>query len=85
MEFKLDYNFPVTRTTHPKQRPADETKLGFYAQDIEGDEIYGTDMVSTTGEDEIRSLDYNQLIAPLVAAVQDLTQRVEDLEKKLGE
>ena len=22
-------NFPVTRTTHPKPRPADETKLGF--------------------------------------------------------
>ena len=29
MNFNLDYNFPVTRTTHPKQRPADETKLGF--------------------------------------------------------
>ena len=29
MHFNLDYNFPVTRTTHPKQRPADETKLGF--------------------------------------------------------
>ena len=62
-----------------------ETKLGFYAQDIEGDEIYGTDMVSTTGKDEIRSLDYNQLIAPLVAAVQDLTQRVEELEERIGE
>ena len=29
MKFNLDYNFPVTRTTHPKQRPQDETKLGF--------------------------------------------------------
>ena len=29
MTFNLDYNFPVTRTTHPKQRPQDETKLGF--------------------------------------------------------
>ena len=25
----MDYNFPVTRTTHPKKRPEDETKLGF--------------------------------------------------------
>ena len=25
----MEYNFPVTRTTHPKPRPADETKLGF--------------------------------------------------------
>ncbi len=25
----MDYNFTVTRTTHPKQRPEDETKLGF--------------------------------------------------------
>ncbi len=25
----MTYNFPVTRTTHPKERPADETKLGF--------------------------------------------------------
>ncbi|MDD6095179.1 MAG: branched-chain amino acid aminotransferase [Clostridia bacterium] len=25
----MNYNFPVTRTTHPKKRPEDETKLGF--------------------------------------------------------
>ena len=25
----MEYTFPVTRTTHPKPRPADETKLGF--------------------------------------------------------
>ncbi|MDY4254399.1 MAG: branched-chain amino acid aminotransferase [Oscillospiraceae bacterium] len=25
----MDYNFPVTRTQHPKKRPDDETKLGF--------------------------------------------------------
>ena len=25
----MEYNFPVTRTTHPKPRPADDTKLGF--------------------------------------------------------
>lgn len=25
----MEYNFPVTRTTHPKPRPADETQLGF--------------------------------------------------------
>lgn len=25
----MDYNFTVTRTTHPKQKPEDETKLGF--------------------------------------------------------
>ena len=25
----MEYKFPVTRTTHPKPRPADETKLGF--------------------------------------------------------
>ena len=25
----MEYTFPVTRTTHPKPRPQDETKLGF--------------------------------------------------------
>ncbi len=25
----MDYNFPVIRTTHPKPRPEDESKLGF--------------------------------------------------------
>ena len=25
----MEYTFPVTRTTNPKPRPADETKLGF--------------------------------------------------------
>ena len=25
----MEYNFPVTRTTHPKPRPEDESKLGF--------------------------------------------------------
>lgn len=25
----MEYTFPVTRTTHPRPRPADETKLGF--------------------------------------------------------
>lgn len=25
----MEYTFPVTRTTHPKPRPADESKLGF--------------------------------------------------------
>ena len=25
----MEYTFPVTRTTHPKPRPEDETKLGF--------------------------------------------------------
>ena len=25
----MEYNFPVTRTTHPKARPQDETQLGF--------------------------------------------------------
>ena len=25
----MNYEFPVTRTTHPKKRPEDETKLGF--------------------------------------------------------
>ena len=25
----MSYNFLVTRTTHPKPRPEDETKLGF--------------------------------------------------------
>ena len=25
----MSYNFPVTRTTHPKPRPEDESKLGF--------------------------------------------------------
>ena len=29
MEGKMDYNFPITRTTTPKEKPTDESALGF--------------------------------------------------------
>ena len=37
----MTYNFPVTRTTHPKERPADETKLGFAKYFTDHKQVFG--------------------------------------------
>lgn len=54
-------------------------QLGFVAQDVE--EIF-PEMVSA-GPDGMKALSEDQLIAPLVLAVQELTKRVDTLEKEL--
>lgn len=70
-------------------------EMGFYAQDVRESDIWETELVHIADPEKIHDderfddgtllMDYKQLIAPLVAAVQDLTQRVEELEERIGE
>lgn len=55
--------------------------LGFIAQEVEQviDEIVNTSM---DGDKEIKALDYNGLIPVLIKAVQELSQKVKELESK---
>jgi len=55
-----------------------ETKYGFIAQEIE--EIFPELVTTDESEQKMKSLDYTGLIAPLVAAVQELKQENDDLK-----
>lgn len=63
----------------------DDIRYGFYAQDVQ--EICdNVDIVKEEEtEEKMLSLDYQQLIAPLVATVQDLMQRVDELEATVAD
>ena len=55
--------------------------LGFIAQEVE--EVIG-ELVNTSmdGEREIKALDYNGLIPVLIKAVQELSEKVKQLESR---
>jgi hypothetical protein len=57
-----------------------KTHMGFYAQDVLDAEKWGTETV-VKGDDDMLSLDYTALIAPLVAYCQHLEERIVSLEK----
>ena len=64
--------------------------LGFYAQDVQEADEWGTGIVTSCVSDdrldfETLSLEYTALIAPIVAYAQSLEKRVETLESKLAE
>ena len=64
--------------------------LGFYAQDVEEADTWGTETVTAQHTDESLdfdplTLDYSALIAPLTAYAQNLEKRVESLEARLAE
>lgn len=67
--------------------------LGFYAQDVQESDIWDTSIVresENTKDDKdspnnIFSLDYTQLHAPIVAALQDALERIEQLEARVAE
>jgi hypothetical protein len=62
-----------------------QTKFhGFIAQDVEGLITGEGDSLKTENSDGIKGVDYISLIAPLTKAVQELTARVQELEKKNG-
>ena len=63
-------------------------ELGFFAQDVEKDIHYGSILVEQYedhGYKDFRSLSYNGLIAPMVAALQSCLQEIDILKKKLKE
>ena len=67
-----------------------QIKTGFYAQDVEDLEPWPRAFVteSATGElgqdVPVKKLDYDSLIAPLVAYAQSLERRIEELENRLA-
>lgn len=63
-------------------------ELGFFAQEVEENGEYGGRLVSQTenyGYDDFRNLDYQGIIAPLVAYAQSLESRIAELEKRIEE
>lgn len=60
------------------------THHGFLADDLQEIITDTTDSLNQTYEDGTKSLDYLALIGPLTKAVQELTQKVEELESKLN-
>ena len=60
------------------------TEFGFTAQNVK--EVmdargYVDTSIYSIGEDDSLGLQYSQLIAPLVASIQELKKRIEELEK----
>lgn len=53
--------------------------VGFYAQDVE--EVDPWDCTTATGDDGMKMLSYEEIIAPLVAYCQHLEERIKRLEK----
>ena len=60
--------------------------LGFFAQDVEKNSAYGNILVQKYedhGYKDCRSLDYQSLIAPTIAALQGALEKIEKLEAKI--
>jgi hypothetical protein len=68
---------PVTYNMIGQQRKAH----GFIAQDIEALIAGANDSLKIENADGMKGVDYMSLIAPLVKAVQELTKRIQELEK----
>ena len=69
------------------ERPSDstETQVGFIAQEVEAalakHGVGNTETYAPTQDSGIKTLTYGNLIFPLIKAVQELTARIEELEK----
>lgn len=64
-------------------------QLGFYAQDVQDADEWGSSLVTSTESDdrlgfETLCLEYTSIIAPLVAYAQSLEQRIEQLEARVA-
>lgn len=69
----------------PKHTEDNRKHFGFIAQDVE--EILPMDefMIVKLDDQGYHTLDHGQLVGPLVKAVQELSEKVKELEKKYGE
>lgn len=61
-----------------------KTHMGFMAQDLQ--KLFGSDyaIVNENKETKFLMVQYHELIAPLTKAVQELSQKVKDLEEVLN-
>lgn len=71
-------------------REGTRTHFGLIAQEVksalpEGLDFAGWCLEDKNNPDSIQSLGYNQLIAPMIKAIQELSQKVKDLEAKLAD
>ena len=68
----------------PSKGDTEKLSMGIMAQDI--NEIWPFEEYSILNKDfqGIYSVDYYQLIAPMVKAIQELSTKVEELEEKLN-
>jgi len=69
----------------PKHTEDNRKHFGFIAQDIEKELPIDEFMIVKLDEEGYHTLDHGQLIAPLVRAVQELSEKVKELETKYGE
>jgi len=71
------------RYINDKTGDTERWTLGLIAQEVEN--FYPKEEYSMVSEDPsgYRTLDYVQLIAPMIIAIQELSQRVKELEKRL--
>ena len=70
--------------TNPSHGNTEKLTMGIMAQDIE--EVWPYEKYSVLHKDTqgYYSVEYYQLIAPMVKAIQELSTKVEELEKKLN-
>jgi len=68
----------------PSKGNTEKLSMGIMAQDI--NEIWPFEKYSILNKDfqGMYSVDYSQLIAPMVKAIQELSAKVEELEEKLN-
>jgi len=72
------------RFTDPTKGETDRLSMGIMAQDIE--EVWPHEKYSVLHKDTqgYYSVDYTQLMAPMLKAIQELSTKVEELEKKIN-
>lgn len=68
----------------PSKGDTEKLSMGIMAQDI--NEIWPFEKYSILNKDfqGMYSVDYHQLIAPMIKAIQELSTKVEELEEKLN-
>ena len=74
------------RYNYIKDKQDGKTKYGIIAQEVQEvlKESSNEDFSGIKDSDEYLGADYNQFIAPLMKAVQELSAKVEELEAKLS-